>query len=220
MTHLLAQVVIPYRSGLPEDVSVNTFHFMTLDDEPETLTEVYGRLVEFYNTTVATWGQKIITAYSGELNIAGTRCKIYNQEQPEPRPPVLNESMGLSATPGSSTNLPGEVALCASYSAEPEAGAVAARRRGRIYLGPFNVSAGTSSDGNSPSRPQANYITGINIAMKRLADRNTAGVVWSVWSRRNNSAAEIVRGWTDNAWDTQRRRGGRPSSRANWAVEI
>lgn len=216
MPLLRCQVVIPYRTALPEDVAVNTFHFEAVDTGETVLGEILGRLAEFYNVTVAGIGDKLTTILSGELAITGTRLKIYDLSDPEPRPPIFDESLGISGTPTSTTNLPAEVALCTSYAASPEAGTVAARRRGRIYLGPFCATASGTAHGTNPARPSTGVITGVVAATKRLCGENSSGIKWVVYSRANDDAVEVRRGWVDNAFDTQRRRGTAASSRTTW----
>lgn len=220
MAHIAAQVIIPYDSGLPEDVAVNTFHFSGIDEPLDMAVAVRGRLSAFYNSVYAPLTSPLLSYYSKVVNVVGARCKVYDMSDPEPRVPILNESMGWSTQP-TGTGLPEEVALCLSYRGRLESGTNPARRRGRIYLGPWNVSAITETTvtGNY-SRPLGNLINGIANAGKALANENTLGAQWSVYSKRNEDLVEIEAGWVDNSWDTQRRRGARSTDRYNWAVEV
>lgn len=220
MPHIVAQVTIPYRSGLPEDVAVNTFHFTGVDDVEDMCTAIFGRMQLFYNTAYGSSSRKICQLLSNEVAITAARVKMYDMAEPEPRPPVFDESLGLTGTPTAATNLPSEVALCASYAAAPMAGEVAARRRGRVYIGPLNTAASDGGSGTTPARPATTTREILAEASEAMAAANTLGAQWVVWSRRNDSASEIVRGWVDNAFDTQRRRGPAATSRLSWEVEV
>lgn len=220
MPHIYAQVTIPHRSLVTADNVVNTFHFTGVDDVEDMTTAIYGRLADFYNDADSPQTLPLKNYLSGDLNPAGTRVKMYDWADPEPRVPVLDESLGVSAaTPVDAENLPSEVSLCLSYLSAPESGGRPARRRGRLYLGSFNtgVLQGTST---SSSRPSTTFVGNVVAAGKRLATANTLGAQWVVWSRRDSEAHEIVRGYVDNAWDTQRRRGVPSTSRSVWEVEI
>lgn len=220
MPHLLAQVIMPYDSGLPEDVAVNTFHFTGVDSVADMATAIFGRLVAFWSDSHAPLTNPITDYMSKVINVTGARIKMYDMGDAEPRVPVFNESMGLTDNP-TGTGLPEEVALCLSYSAALESGTNPARRRGRIYLGPWATSAitATTVTGNY-SRPLGDLIAGIAQGAQELAAANTLGAQWVVWSRVDQEANEIVQGYVDNAWDTQRRRGARSSGRTPFTVEI
>lgn len=221
MPRLLAQVRIPHRSNLPQDVMVNTFAFDGIDDVEDMCTAIFGRLNDFYDTT-QTSGQKLTFYMSSALNTAGTRLQVYDLADSPPRVPVFDESLGLSSTPttGDTSNLPSEVALCLSYRAALESGTNPRRRRGRIYFGPLNsngLDAVVSS--LNPGRPSTTFRQTLAQAGTALAGENTLGAQWSVWSRADNQLYEIVAGWVDNSYDSQRRRGEIPTSRINWAPE-
>lgn len=190
-----AQVRLPYKSGLPEDVATNTWHFTratgTFDDCCDALvdglTAFYG---EFDNGLAS-----FIEANDAVIN-------FYDLTQPEPRVPRI-EPLTLSIP--DNANFPGEVALVLSFSGGAP---VTASKRGRLYLGPFAQSAGTETTG-VPCRPTTGMITAIMNGLTEMADAMspTPGVVWNVYSRKNAAMTGVVRAWINNEFDTQRRRG-------------
>lgn len=91
-----------------------------------------------------------------------------------------------------------------------------ARRRGRIYLGPFGQTVlGTTAV--TSDRPLAAAVTAIANAATALATATAGAVVpWVIYSPTNGSGAVVTDGWVDNAFDTQRRRGVAATSRTLW----
>lgn len=151
--------------------------------------------------------------------------------------PVFRESWAdFLPNAASATNLPEEVAIVATfhatYGSTPEripggpAGPEGdtrprARLRGRIYLGPLSVAA-SNQPSNEPARPHINIQNSLVGAMARMsANLGTDGLRWSVFSPTkaleaadiNAGGAQVAAGWVDNAFDTQRRRGRRSTSR-------
>lgn len=217
MAHLMAQVTVPYDSNIPRDASVNTWHFAGSDSASTMASNVQDRLEEFYGTDTSN-GASIMELYSAYCNPALVRLKCYDMDEPQPRAPILNEIMTLAnTTPSTTTSLPSEVALCGSYYAAPESGVPVARTRGRIYLGPFNVNVATTT-AQEPSIPSLATRTTVSLAMDRLATASTAGTIWVVYSKTDNQWRNVVGGWIDDAWDTQRRRGTPATTRTVWTA--
>lgn len=212
MARIHCQVRIPHKNLISADDVVNTFNFQGIADAETMAPIALGLLNTFYNGLSTPQTVPIKNYLSFELNVAGTRVKIYDLADPEPRVPVLDESLGVTApSSASGANLPAEVALGVSYQSEPVSGVSAARRRGRIYLGPLR---GQVLEGSitAPSRPDSAARLQIALAAAGLAS-GPVGCRWCVWSRRNDAFYEIVGGYIDNAFDTQRRRGTGVSSR-------
>lgn len=216
MPHLFAACSLPNKNNLAEDTFVNGFHFTGTSSVEDMSTEIALRLHDFYGTPPTGSSQRLAQFMSSEINWPTARLKIYDWGDPSPRQPVYDEQ--LPVTPGTLVELlpqPAEVALCLSYAGEAVSGANPARRRGRIYIGPLN--AGTlAPTPNQSARPAGAFMTVLARAGDDLATANTLGCQWVVWSTRGGSATEIVRGWVDDAFDTQRRRGVRPSARLTW----
>jgi hypothetical protein len=144
---------------------------------------------------------------------------MYNLIDAKPRAPIRDDIYTPGTFGSGTVNLPDEVACCLSYSADPVSGIPIARRRGRVFIGPLcaNVLGGSSL--NTESVPDSGFISTVTKAAGDLASiALAAGYVWSVFSPTLNAAAPISSAWVDNAWDTQRRRGNRPTSRTTIAI--
>lgn len=188
-------------SERPEDAVTNTWHFHN-NDVYEDLDNVRDMLLNFY-TVVAPDAPSAITDFYSGLSLTGVwTLKAYYLEDPKPRSPIFtwtgDESFGQSAI------LPTEVALVQSFQAEVESGTIAARRRNRVYLGPFAASANSSA-----GRPVDDLVATMLFAGKQLQKESDASVRWQwrVYSPTDNESYPTRNGWVDNAWDTQRRRG-------------
>lgn len=138
--------------------------------------------------------------------------------------PVATDSGQVIGAPASTTNLPSEVAVCVTLRAngwanlpvENSAGErPKSRASGRMYIGPLN-SAALDVAGD---RPSLDILSDLRSACATLRDNfDSGGALWCVWSRANGAFLPITHVQTDNAFDTQRRRGLAPTSRVT--VEV
>lgn len=199
LTRLVA--TLPYETGLPEDVVQNVWYFDGALGAVGQLGEAGPRIANFY--------QSLEGYLSGYID--GGECTItaYDMTLPSPRPPA--GVLPFTITPVGGTSLPLEVALCMSYKAAHTPGVALARERGRLYIGPFGV--GALETGTESSRPAAPLIGTLVNAGGAMLDANTADSTWVVYSPTQGGGLQIVSGWVDNAWDTQRRRGSAPTTR-------
>lgn len=200
-----AQVVIPADSGVSKDACVNNWGFFTADTSAALVTAITTPLKNFYDS----WANY----RAGLMAWTGTRMKVYNLSDPLPRVPVADITLGLSSAE-QTTNLPGECALCLSFQAQRISGQSQARRRGRVYLGPFGSVANVSSTG----RPDSTMITTILAGAEALRTAMGSTIAsWVVISQPKPTmpitSSVVTGGWIDNAWDTQRRRGLQPLTR-------
>lgn len=218
-----AQVTIPLASEIPEDAIVNTFHFDD-DDDPAAAPE-----------DTAGWIMEMLTAFynvvDGELfgDSVGPEAtvKMYDMATPEPRLLIATDTIAL--TPSVVSCLPNEVALCLSYAAAPAAGVNPQRRRGRVFLGPVKTTAVATINGQS--RPIESVRTAIAAAAGVMCDgiEHPASpgfrCRWALYSPTTDEGGatvgdsffDVVSGWIDDAWDTQRRRGAAPTARVTFA---
>jgi hypothetical protein len=217
MTILKAQVTLPYRTGLPEDVIVNTFAFSTTGDfaPPGSAQAVANALVTFYGA---------IDVYLGDMlsNVANAgKIRVYDLTSTAPGPDddVLGSpevTQDLTVVTGTSS-LPPEVAVCLSYNAVltdvPEEDGVtrpASRRRGRVFIGPL---AQNTIDQDSSRR--AMVTPALMTALLDAADAMQAtlaatlpdAIIHAVYSPTDNIARPVVQYFIDNAFDTMRGRG-------------
>lgn len=217
MAEYQLRVVMPYRSGLPADVAVNTFNIIVTG---EPTAGAFDLLKAFYNTATA-GADPLATYMSNYLDRAANRCRFEAYE--------IDLATGLMGTPtavvpwtlgavaADTDDLPLEVALCGSFAAGAADGVPAARRKGRVYVGPWNTSAIRTDLTTEYPAPSGQIRNAIAAASKRLVDGAAeAGVPLCVYSRKDKALYPIVRGWVDDAWDTQRRRGNDATARTRW----
>jgi len=193
------QIVLKTVDGNPANYITNTWHCAAILDADAN--DFAAAVIAFHKT--------LNTVYSSLLAQNGHEYKIYNLDDPEPRAPVEEGSWNFaSALTGDS--LPPEVCLCLSYQAPKISGIPQARRRGRIYLGPFDASTNVSV------RPSSALVTLVKNSADALyaAGIATAGDWnWAVYSTVLGGTADVSNGWVDDEWDTQRRRGRVATSR-------
>lgn len=216
MSLIRVQVSIPTDTALPEDAITNTWLFGTApaDVSAPTLDAIQVALVDFYtqDENAAELTSSVSGFLSAALDPAHARFKFYDLGDAEPRTPLRNVQIALDA-PGSNTSNPAEVAMCFSFQAVPVSGVNQARRRGRVFLGPLN---NTAFNGGIPSDGMMHVL---QKAGDRLIDASDASALWS-WVIQNGldgdspmTTAIVDNGWVDNAFDTQRRRGIKPTVR-------
>lgn len=205
----IIQVAIDRDGLLPEDVVTNTWHFEGDD------TDTFDGLLPGLMNRIKTFYQAI------SLNFAGTcagsfTIKAYDWSDAKPRVPKAVETWTMVP---SSNSLPGECAACLSYSATPVSGQKNASKRGRVFLGPLNSQIANAQGADvrlDPSTtadilPKAiTMATGAGGAFRLavfsptiLARGGTADDAWS----------DATSMWMDNALDTVRSRGARPTVR-------
>lgn len=232
-----ATVSVPRVGGLPADDVQNVWSFRHLTDADHgaDATEIASRLTAFY--------EDFTSNLSGSYSWASATLKIFDLQETAPRVPFYEEPMPLTGGSTSGQDLPSEVALCLSFRGEVTSGVNPRRRRGRVYLGPWRSGSGADFDAVLTGIQSAL----VTSAAAELGG-TTGDVEWCVYSPythhgvpvgRNigettgsppepvfpevpanlfDSFTPVVHCWCDNAWDTQRRRGPAPSSRATATV--
>lgn len=211
------QIVLPGRTGIPEDQFVNTiyasFPYPATDAaRAQVANLVAGNLTYAYSNVAVGQTYSLGQLMSNFIDKTNCKVKVYDMADPKPREPTtLPWSMG--GTVGGNYDLPEEVALCLSiYGAPP----VTPRRRGRLYIGPLSATAlGGDTGGPQPSRPTTEIIQIIRSWGETLMDEMaTAELTWMIQSTRPSvNYVQVVGGYCDDAWDTQRRRGVDPTVR-------
>jgi hypothetical protein len=192
-------------------VSVNTFHFNPGGPMTEAKAqEMENRIVNAYGHLTA--GLAIHDIYGGQMSGAWS-VRIYDLTDPEPRVPFYENDESAFTPSGSA--LPAEVAICVSYQAIKQSGNNQASRRGRVYLGPLgDVSVNLADSSDVAARPTTAVL---NTCIQGIAQLDVvvadSAVKWVVYSPKLDAFAEVDNLWVDNAFDTQRRRGERPTAR-------
>lgn len=207
------QVIIPVTSGIPEDAITNTLYFDGDDGDTDAAYHSAARqlVVDFYNAIDG-------VIFPNTVDTTAT-IKIYDMRDPEPRLPEFIDTFTL--TPTANNPFPSEVSICLSFSAQQVSGVPAARRRGRIFLGPITDAIGSFPD--DQCRPSSTALTAIASAAGNMENGEAitpGSVKWAVYSPTTDATSsiddafnDVVDGWVDNAFDTQRRRGPVATSR-------
>lgn len=216
MTLYRAMTILQGESNLPEDRFVNTWHFSRPDSIGKVTADmdlIAARLIEFFEDDVAPTNRSVVSYIPASVITNALEIRIYDLAEAEPRQPTMYDA---AVTPGATVALPTEVACCVSYYAERNIPG----QRGRVYIGPLSTETGVDTDLGRGLRPADAFVNTLNAAAGRLAAYNIVGanlVDWVVYSRRAGDAGgarPITGGWVDNAYDTQRRRGTAPTTRA------
>lgn len=226
-TPVLATVRLASLTGNPADDADNDFAFEVTTLNSATADNLATALASFYNTvqvipgtdySVANFLSSVISRaanaatidfydLTGHLNGSAHASPVFTR----------NFTVGAIAA-GSPIDLPAEVAVCLSFHADltgiPEkSGATrpAARRKGRVFIGPLN----NFSQTGVPVVVGAPIRDALAAAAITLSD--AVGASQRVWSRTGAALyGPIVGGWIDNAFDTQRRRGEAYTARTLW----
>lgn len=213
-----AQVSIPYFTNIPSDVITNTFHFawVGLLDPPDDddFLALAVNLELFYESIFAVPGGASMAIWTDPTN---TRIKIYDLEDPKPRVPVFDDIQPLTVNKTADTVLPPEVAVVLSYRGAGISGVPAASQRGRLYIGGLGNNCADPGTSGSFAEPEVDFVSGLLSAAEQLVTNSTAdNWAWVVHSRKLDQDFLVTRGWVDDAFDTQRRRGNAATSRRLW----
>lgn len=215
-----AQVTIPNDSALPRDSVVNTWSFRvpgSLDGDLYAA-DVKSRLAGFYSA----WGASISSAY----NPGGATIKLFDFGESQPRIPFYESALTITGATTTSNDMPNEVALCLSFEGDRLSGFNQRRRRGRVFLGPFQIAAGDYEHITN------SFVDALMTAANTwlLDPGGTYLADWAVYSPYthhdvpvgeklnpdtmpevplllNASFVQVTKTWMDNSWDTVRRRG-------------
>lgn len=185
---------------LPADHVVNTWHFDEVAGPPENFDNVRDMLEDFYT--------ELESFIAGGLYTPEVLVKAYDMTDPEPRRPVYES--GFTLTMGTGEPLPPEVTLVISMQAAQASGVPQARRRNRKYLPTF-----TETANDAFGRPNNGTVNAVATAGGNLLAAAQASASWSwvINSPTSGVNPPVDNGWVDDAWDTQRRRGRKPTQR-------
>jgi hypothetical protein len=129
--------------------------------------------------------------------------KCYDAQKPKPNPPTATKTLNAGLTPASPGNR--ETSLCLSYYADSNV----PRRRDRLYIPAIFLTTGTL-----PVRPTQAQRDQLQQFVTIFANLGGVDVDWVVWSRAGQQAHTVTNWFVDDEWDTQRRRGLRPTTRS------
>lgn len=237
---VLAEIVFPSVTGLARDQFVNTLVFNSADGTGS-LTTLASDIASFYMSTPTGQTDQVAHFFSHAVSRSqNVLCKFYDisahLDGSAHGSPIQVTSLGTLGAIGTKSNgdLPNEVSVCLSFrntgvTVEDVPGGApgpvgdtrpANRARGRIYLGPLDASALTMDASSGDSRPSAAYTALVRAAAKQFLGNATLAHnwVWAVWSRKGATLNPVNQVSTDDAADTQRRRGIRPTARTTLAL--
>lgn len=223
---VLVKAVMECTTGLAADRVVNdwAFHFGTVDPDDAAIQALFDAVDGFYRDTQSNT-HSVGEYLSPSINRSATHLlQAYTIKTPPLGSPRLEQSWLGPVNPGAANPFPQEVAACLSFRADvvgiPEhsgADRPKARRRGRVYVGPLmsNSLQGTVA----PYLFDSTFLQTLRQAATAMAaEAGQAGWTWSVWSRKDTVLRAVVDGFTDNAPDTQRRRGPKANTRVTYSV--
>lgn len=216
------RVTIPADTGLPKDDVMNNWSFqnettaLLLQDS----SAIDNRLSAFYSA--------MGSAFSSYLNLAGARMQIVDMTDPYPRIPFYDEPLTITGASTTGDDLPQDVAMCLSFKKTPSSGDNARRTRGRVYIGPLQVSAGDQFQATSTLVDALANAANTHILLEN------DDLEWAIYSQYTHHDVPVGERlydsegnlqypenslllaqsfvpvgviWVDNEWDTQRRRG-------------
>lgn len=204
---LKTQVRIESQSGIPADAIVNTFHWILEDETRPAAVTAAGLIVTKLEAFYGAFDQLMPLATLA----LGMQIKTYTLLDPQPRVPVLTSTGTF--VPAVGGPLPKEVAVCLSYRGNLVSGSNPARRKGRLFLGPFLASQIDGTVVAGEVRPLASLTATLRAAGQVLAGVVAGEPSWAVYSPTGLTVTPVTFVSTDNAFDTQRRRGAAPTIR-------
>lgn len=192
-----AQVAIQADTALAADAMVVTPWFMDNGATTDPTNLATG-LVDIFVGQATSWS----------INPTECTCRIYEQTSAtQTGPPVATVTKYKGTTLASSV-FPRETAVCLSFYADRNEKS----RRGRLYL-PMSI----TSLGYAARPGGATMTRALSIGTK-LAALGGLDVDWVVYSRTKAAHYKVTDCWVDDEWDTQRRRGLRPTTRQKLAT--
>lgn len=191
-------------SMIPADYVTNTAYF-TFDGggtpSSEQLDGPAAIMRTMYNIL---WANNVMSA---ALQMGGHDWSLYKMSDPLPRVPV-KEGVYATFSGSPSVAAPAELSMVLSFHGDlTVSGVNKARRRGRFYIGPLGFLGGEPIGSN-----QVGYVHAAGNAMLLASSSNTDWT-WVVYSPTGDTSTPVVGGWVDNAYDVQRRRGLKATSR-------
>lgn len=224
-------------TGLPEDDVMTSYWFETTEDgeNNDTASALNGHVAAAWETVTAPGTSKPSAWISPEISrVTKPTLKAYSHLGGSPI--AMDDWAGMTAS-NFDQGMPGEVALCLSYNADltdvlevapddPDADArperPAARRRGRLFIGPLVLTVGTAAEPTRPIDTLRNDLLGLGVHLANPTNPvlTAVGAAWVVHSSSGFAGDnyEVVRVSVDNAFDTQRRRGVKQTNRIFQAV--
>ncbi len=193
-----AQVVLPFKSGLPEDVSTNTWHFTADTADFEAVAAALTPILQQFYIDISDRLSIVVDNPQVHVN-------FYNMLTPPPRVPITN-NISIAAGTAGTTGLPNEVSVCLSFRGNPP---ILPSRRGRLYIGPLVNNVGVIVVASNVPRVAPAMRADLLAAAQALGTSVQAipgDVNWVIYSPTNLTTVGVTWAWIDDDFDTQRRR--------------
>lgn len=222
MANVHTTITLPAKSGLPEDDVVNTFNFQITGIFGDfDLPDIEDKIMSFYNDTfppaVQSVGRQLGPQISRTIKPIFRHYDVTGHltGAPAGSPVRMAAAPRFIEASAPSNGLPGEVAICLSFSGDlgtdvefgPGGTRPRSRDRGRLYIGPLYTNV-LQDNGNGRVSVNSATMTALLRAGEFLM--GNPDVRWQVWSRAAGVMKQVTRVWVDDAFDTQRRRGQGP----------
>lgn len=203
-----------------------------VDPGPADFNHVRDLIRDFYTTAPS--GHNPIYIYMSSIlsNDTSAVSEIWYKMPPAlgpTGPPVFENNWSLNPPGAGGTDLPSQLAIALSFHgplsdiSEHGAGGTRprSRRRGRIYLGPWNALAlGTGLSGGQRPINALLIETITDRASAKLRTVSTFGWEWVVFSKKNWDYSIIDGGWVDVRWDIVRRRADAIRNKVFWGDSV
>jgi hypothetical protein len=227
--------VMPYKSGVPRDESVNVMHIVTDGLTPPTPGDfpIWATwFANLFNEDVTGMAHTLQSYLSSFIDTPNCRVDVTSVTSFDPAVatyvPIASFVHPMVPSGGESLPLENAITISLRGTTPVPGGGVAfptqaARRRGRLYFGPLTVATVANE---SDERPIVKLEVLTDIALRMTAwlgeDLTAASDSAStpfgpvVWSRKGVGASVITNGYVNNEWDSQRRRGSDETHRENF----
>lgn len=233
MSILRATYTMNMTSGLAEDAAINVWHFRhdtEIQNDFTASVEVAAALHNFYRSAAGYWSGMVSRANNAH-SCSVARLAPGNQGADDD---VASKALSTTlsgttawAAAASAVNLPPEVAITMSFRGDVNGlnevsgdTRPIARRRGRVYLGPFNASVMNTTGpplilAAVPSNLGGWYQTLVDDVNTSIGATKIYHVVYSPTTAQDWPVADM---WIDNAPDTVRSRGTAATLRNNLTI--
>lgn len=221
MTVYHAATILTPVSGVPEDIRQQSWYAEDPGQPPGVAeAAIIGGLVEEMYTQAVGGGAGLGTFISNSVSRVALACavRVWSIDGATGAETFVVEIPFTMPVATSGGLYPGEVACRLSIHGALDGSEADRSKRGGPFLGPLSDGTGVN-DGNGTLRPTAGLMAQMIARYQEFDDGLVAnGMVPVVWSRTTLTAHTVVGGWVDDAFDTQRRRGGIPTSRSVFTV--
>lgn len=176
--------------------AVNVFHFITPDNTNASVDVAHNKILAFYNA--------IKTILSNGWFLERVVYSALNSAPPAPVSFALIDERVTPGVQGSLTGapLPNDVAVVITW----KTGKLGRRGRGRTYIAGWTPqSLGGTGGGDAAVLPAA-HVSQLSTAAGTFKADDPAAML-AVFSKLDHQAYNVLDGYVNDSWDTQRRRG-------------